>query len=73
MLGRLLNCHPNFNCLYGSLARSVTKPLLAEKFPYGFKNLVKLGVRIFFFFKITAAKTIFGFSSKTLRKKPLSR
>ena len=31
-----------------SLARSVSKKC-AEKFSYGFKNLVKLGVEIFFF------------------------
>ena len=36
----------------------------AEKISYGFKNLVKLGVGIFFF-KITISRTIFNCSCKT--------
>ena len=49
-----------------------TKGIVAQQKSYGFKNLVKLEVGIFFF-KITAGRTIFGFSSKTLKIKPLSR
>ena len=36
----------------------------AEKFSYGFKNLVKLGVENFFF-KIPIGRTVFNFSCKT--------
>ena len=42
---------------------------LSEKgqnnFLMGLKNLVKLGVGIFFFFKIPISKTVFSFSFKT--------
>ena len=47
------------------------KGIVAQKKSYGFKNLEKLEVRIFFF-KIKAVRMIFELSSKTLRKKPLS-
>ena len=40
------------------------KGILAEQKSYGFKNLVKLEVRIFFF-KITAGRTVFNFPCKT--------
>ena len=41
-----------------------TKGIIAEQKSYGFKNLVKLEVGIFFF-KITAGRTVFNFSCKT--------
>merc|ERR1712116_25760 len=46
----------NLNCYIGKKVH--------KKFSYGFKNLVKLGVGIFFF-KIPIGRTIFNFSCKT--------
>ena len=46
----------NLNCYIGKKS--------AENFPYGFQNLVKFGVRNFFF-KITAGRMVFNFSCKT--------
>ena len=40
------------------------KGILAEQKSSGFKNLVKLEVRILFF-KITAGRTVYNFSYKT--------
>ena len=41
------------------------KGILAQQKSYGFQNFEKLEVGIFFFFKITAGKTVFNFSCKT--------
>ena len=45
----------NLNCYIGKKV---------QIFFYGFKNLVKLGVEIFFF-KISMGRTVFNFSCKT--------